>query len=1018
MNRWIICAVLFFIGSLSSLQASAERPWEEPLVVKLFSQSEGREEVALTDLSGVVRTRIRGLEKLSHIEFVAPSRLLIVDQGRREILLLRVGSTQIEQLRSWPLLEQMEGVVGAVLLESGTFLVLDRSAGLVRLDPTPHVIPLSGPKIPRMFRSILRTMDGRLIITGGDEEGAPSGFFVLDPSANGITPIEVSPDLLDTGTPKHSSILQSSQGLILWSKSKPEICAISFEGNAFTRRECRRLPDVPVFIFPDLVGGFVSLVEHGYFVRYDEKLNKVGQFGVEVSPRIWAMGGESDQLVLGYQRVQGEIWPDPKLTAKTKEVPLDWTFVGKVSLGVFLVAILVFLVLQRASKGGRDDGDSQGTASKSSLKEPGGRSPTLWMWMVMVSAGALACLCQRELFLQQNLVRLGLTYSGAALVFATTLQRWRKKALGQEPPMFGLQIPRHDSKTPASFVVLVVVATMTLSWLIVGIRIDPLLLTKKVAMWFGAITLLFSLSIADAYSFRHSLRALLKREWGFLLMICFVTSATLFYDLVAVPINTHFDFAVPALWAWRIATGIEPDFWINGYTPVPAAGLFPDILAVLALGPTPFAFRFGPALFALLGVLAVYFLGRAYRGPWLGFWAALFTAGNVVYIHFARMSTNGTAHVVAFFVITFFVLAWKYNLPSLWAFLGFWVGMSMYEWPAPRTASAAIALCTICALLRYPRAVLSRYAGFAIALAGFVVMISPLIQGWIVYPGNIFPRAGSMDPIPSPYPGILGKLHSAFGPQFFKCFGWFFFEADHSSQGSVSPGLNAFEAVVCAIGFSILLLEGLSLNFLLWVFMLITLVIGGSFTRTPWHTRLLTTALVAVIAMGRTLDGLREAFVSYGKRVGSFFAWGVSAVVILASPVINLDTYIKYERGAVRTNLMDPMTAIGRKIYEKGPDYEYLLVTIGDSSWRLRAARQRMFPYIMERRIRELVEVDSEVLNEISGAVVFFVKEERFDKEGTLILKRFPSARVEKIEGLQGEEIGRAITVDAPLARH
>lgn len=103
MNRWIICVVLFFIGSLSSLQASAERPWEEPLVVKLFSQSEGREEVALTDLSGVVRTRIRGLEKLSHIEFVAPSRLLIVDQGRREILLLRVGSTQIEQLRSWPL---------------------------------------------------------------------------------------------------------------------------------------------------------------------------------------------------------------------------------------------------------------------------------------------------------------------------------------------------------------------------------------------------------------------------------------------------------------------------------------------------------------------------------------------------------------------------------------------------------------------------------------------------------------------------------------------------------------------------------------------------------------------------------------------------------------------------------------------------------------------------------------------------------------------------------------------------
>jgi hypothetical protein len=1008
---------LVLLGRLSSLTAWAEEPWKEPLVVKLSPQSQGKEEVAFMDLSGVVRTRIRGFEKIAHVEVVAPHRTLIVDQGRHEVVLVSASSTRVEQVQSWNVPDPMDGTVGAALLESGSVLLLDRSVGLVRLDSTTRrVVPLNGSKIPKIFRSILRSKDGRFIVTGAEDESSPSAFFVVDLSVNSIVPIAVSPDLLNNGAPKYASILQGPQDFVLWSRARLEMCTIALAENTITPRECRKLSDVPVFIFSDSTGGFVSLVEHGYFARYDERLKKIGQFGVEVSPRVWAMDAASDQLVLGYQRIQGEVWPDPKLVAKTKEVALDWNCVGKVSVGAFLLALLVFFVLKRISKAKTNEDNGAQNGSSSSLKDVSVQPPALFAWLAMVSAGVVAYLCQRDLLLQENLIRLGFIYLGAAVVFAFILQRWRRKALGRELPMFGLRVPQYSSKTPASFVALVVVAMLILSWLIIGIRIDPLLLTKKAAMWFSALALLLSLAVADAYSFRHNLRELVRREWGFLAIICVVTSATLFYDLVRVPINTHFDFAVPALWAWRIAAGVESDFWINGYTPVPAAGLFPDIFAVLALGPTPFAFRFGPAMFGLFGVLAVYFLGRAYRGAWLGFWAALFAAGNVAYIHFARMSTNGTAHIVAFFVITFFVLAWKSNLPSLWAFLGFWAGMSMYEWPAPRTASAAIAICTMFALLRYPRAVLSRYAGFALATAGFIVMVAPLVQGWIIYPGNIFPRAGSMDPIPSPYPGILGKLHSAFGPQFFRCFGWLFFEGDHSSQGSVSPGLNTFEAVLCAIGLAVLLFEGLSLNFLLWVFMIITLVIGGSFTRTAWHTRLLTTALVAVIAMGRSLDGLREMFASYGKRVGTIFACGVSVVVIGASPIWNLNTYLEYERGAVRSNLMDPMTAIGRKIYEKGPGYEYLLVTVGDSSWRLRAARQMMFPYIIERKIRELVELDSEVLSEISGPVVFFVKEERLDKEGALILKRFPSAKMEKLEGLRGEPIGLAIIVDAPSA--
>jgi hypothetical protein len=230
----------------------------------------------------------------------------------------------------------------------------------------------------------------------------------------------------------------------------------------------------------------------------------------------------------------------------------------------------------------------------------------------------------------------------------------------------------------------------------------------------------------------------------------------------------------------------------------------------------------------------------------------------------------------------------------------------------------------------------------------------------------------------------------------------------------MSPGLNQFEAVLFAFGLALFLFSGMSINLLLGVLLLLTLVICGSFTRTAWYTRLLPIVVVSAIGCAQATDIFRELCKSYGKRIGRVATAVMILVVVIGSPLVNLKSYMRYESGLGRTDLMEPMVAIGRKIYEMGPQYKYGLVVIGSPTWSIKTSHPRMLPFIMEREIHDIVELDSAALDEIKEPYVLFVQAQRIDKDTSRILRKFPEAKVETVVDLRGKVIAQAITVNPP----
>lgn len=81
------------------------------------------------------------------------------------------------------------------------------------------------------------------------------------------------------------------------------------------------------------------------------------------------------------------------------------------------------------------------------------------------------------------------------------------------------------------------------------------------------------------------------------------------------------------LYVWSFNTAYKNPLFIYG-----------AILPVKLLGLSAFSVRLAAALFGAATVLAMFFLGRAIFGPWVGLWAALFLAVVPWHLHFSRIA--------------------------------------------------------------------------------------------------------------------------------------------------------------------------------------------------------------------------------------------------------------------------------------------------------------------------------------------------------------------------------------------
>ncbi|MGE3498538.1 MAG: ArnT family glycosyltransferase [Candidatus Binatia bacterium] len=133
--------------------------------------------------------------------------------------------------------------------------------------------------------------------------------------------------------------------------------------------------------------------------------------------------------------------------------------------------------------------------------------------------------------------------------------------------------------------------------------------------------------------------------------------------------------------------------------------IYAAILPVKAFGLSAFSVRITAALFGVATVWALFCLGRALYGPWVGFWSALLLAVSPWHLHFSRIAFELIAFPFLFTVACTFLVRFTQGR---------------------RTLPAAFALCALC-VYAYAPAVLF----VPLFLAGFVLLYArELLRHW------------------------------------------------------------------------------------------------------------------------------------------------------------------------------------------------------------------------------------------------------------------------------------------------
>ena len=149
-----------------------------------------------------------------------------------------------------------------------------------------------------------------------------------------------------------------------------------------------------------------------------------------------------------------------------------------------------------------------------------------------------------------------------------------------------------------------------------------------------------------------------RTQWVALAAVVLLAAALRIYALGDVPAGLYCDEAGNGYNAYALGTaGIDENgqrwplyIWSFGTAYKNPAFIYAAILPVKLLGLSEFSVRLTAALFGIATVTAMFFLGRALFGPWVGFWAALFLALCPWHLHFSRIAFELNAF--PFFFVT------------------------------------------------------------------------------------------------------------------------------------------------------------------------------------------------------------------------------------------------------------------------------------------------------------------------------------------------------------------------------
>ena len=227
---------------------------------------------------------------------------------------------------------------------------------------------------------------------------------------------------------------------------------------------------------------------------------------------------------------------------------------------------------------------------------------------------------------------------------------------------------------------------------------------------------------------------------------------------------------------------------------------------------------------------------------------------------------------------------------------------------------------------------------------------------------------------------------------------------DNSTHGTLSPGCNEVEAVLLAVALFIVLIEGFSLNviFILQIF-LVLLTMGAFAGSPPWYTRMLPSLPIAVVLMSRTVVAIIEVVGRMPQRRKRILLAAVTtAAVIIASPVVNMQTYTQAEWTGVGVGPMPSMTVLGRRLRELGPEYHHYLVTTTSGEWSCDARKSNgtfgvLLPYIWDLHASEVRQLVDLLPLPADEAATIAVQSRRIETDLAQIRRWYPEARVEEL---------------------
>jgi hypothetical protein len=983
------------VAALFAVTLAAPALADGPFTIAIPGDGAPAGEVGFFDATGRRVGRFTGLGEPAHLAPAGDDRFLVLDRATGRLLELDPDGRVTRDQKTPPTNPHPDR---AALLENRHVLFAAEFRA-TEIDADGSVAEEFDAPPNMHFLGAARLADGSTIFSSVEE---PEFILRRAPGATGFERLphgEVDPR---TRFPlRLEAEAPSSSAFLLWQHDSETVSRMALENGRLVRKGSYPLP-LAWKVTADTKGGVVAIGD-AFEIRRAAPDGTVTHFQVPFSPLGAVYLPGRGLYAVSYVRVPGGAWPET-WQAGAAQTRFPWPRLATYALGGLALVVLLAWVRGRpevVATVSEPPSFAENTPPASRLSRAGDAALDLAPLLLFATSLYLAWRGVGKLDAGFHPSADPPLIAGVALAAAAAT--WSRISRRQRDPFWRAVLAARPSR-PAVLralgigsLVLVAGLVVLFKWRTAGRE------TEATCLWAGLHVVLLGMT---AIAFRGDVHLRALRSHALLLIPLAAGGITLFYLLLDVPSNTHFDFHYSSLSALELLQGRLASIFQTGFVPVPVFGSLPEMLGFALAGPTELGFRLGPALAGLSGIPAVYILGITYGGRRTGVLAAIFLAGALPWIHFSRMSTTGVSAVAGLWLVTLFALALQSGHPGWWLAAGSVAGWCFYLWPASRVSAAACFLAGLLLALRAPRATARRWFGPPLMALAFAVWLVPLLPNWIALPTLAMPRARESLDAYKPGQGFdVPRIKASFGAPLARSFGWFFSVPDQSSQGSMSPALNRTEAALFAAGLAVAVVAGFSLNVVLLIYLGLVLTTLGAFAGSPpWYTRMLPSLPIACVFMGHAAAMLVELLPRRVPRVrATAFALLIVAALCL-SPATNLPRYIRYE-GTERP--VWEATAVGRLLRDLGPGREIFLMETGRPDWSLRIQNERpprlgeMLPFVWNLRMTEVRELD-DVLPLPPGPKLIVVPASRVPVDLPRLKAAYPQAREESLPGVNG----------------